>query len=96
MYKTQIELELQIAYEWARQGNIERTLLHIDLAKKYLTELAEIIERKSEEEKDFSGDEMRYWQHSETGRVVGTPEKPPGEWAEITKAQYRQTVENRS
>ena len=38
MDKTQIKLELQIAREWARQGNTERVILHIDLAEYYLLE----------------------------------------------------------
>lgn len=38
MDRTQVELELQVAREWARQGNLERTILHIDLAEYYLLE----------------------------------------------------------
>jgi RecJ-like exonuclease len=44
MDKKQIELELQIAREWARQGNLERTILHINLAEKYLLEDAESVQ----------------------------------------------------
>jgi hypothetical protein len=100
MYKKQIELELQVAYEWAITGDIDRTMFHVNLASQYLKEFANHIHQQYlEEEKAeqlLHDGEMKYWQHGETGRVVGTPEKPPGEWTEITKAQYRQIAESRS
>jgi hypothetical protein len=82
MDKVQVELELQVAHEWARQGNIERTLLHIELAQKYLLE--------------DDRPRMKYWQHDETGRVCRTALQPSERWYEITLRQYHQAAPSAS
>ncbi len=78
-----VRLELQIAHQWAQQGNIDRAILHIELGEKYLEEVIEKYERRAKETPP-----IHYWQHGETGRVCVTALQPSEEWYEITRAQY--------
>lgn len=88
-----IELELHTAYEFATFGDVDRAIIHVDLAKKYLLEYANSI-REQNESVELPTSGMRYWKNKKTGRVIGTDEQPSDEWEQITKAEYTQALEH--